>query len=478
MFPRSKLIVTALVSVLLGTSVFLQAQDDANTDFVPAIVLSRSGEFPAELEARIVEIVSDALARAALRSSADQVYGSDLQTAGGASPSTGVVQSGGPLSALTKAIVGLDDQLKRIVSGELSRELAALPEGSELNFGVQFGFLPRSAVASVISESAQPLREAGRVLGLVNGARVFFQQDAQTRSIAAGAPTTSGVPALDTIANLQPVVIMADDLPPGVSLNDLDRGAYEWLSTDTQQHWLPMRIDLDISVDRRGMSLLFMSFVKPAVTWLGINRDVGAMNIEGLSYQPGFFSPTTPGLMHIRLDRQYGLQYVPQSSDPMRLRTRFGYLGSRTFLQCNGDRCVDFVNRVPTIRARMSAGSGSFFPRSAADLLARTLGPISTFHILLREVPIDISNPEGPSVIERESSIPIVVNVATGFGNYSRFVINEDSSVLGFNVYERLVGSQITDALTGDLRSSVQSLDAEASAALQDALRPIEDLFR
>jgi hypothetical protein len=103
---------------------------------------------------------------------------------------------------------------------------------------------------------------------------------------------------------------------------------------------------------------------------------------------------------------------------------------------------------------------------------------MTTINILLREIPLDISNPAGPRVIQQGSSVPIVVKVSSGLGHESQIVIDEDTSVLGFNVYERLVGSQVTDGLTEDVRRTVRDLDADASGQLRQSLQPFADLFR
>jgi hypothetical protein len=461
---RSNLTRTALFAGVLGLAGVINfgsvevgaGESDGISPWVPVVVLNREGDFPAELEVKVVEIVSEALSRASLRATANDVYGSELVPAS---------DSGGPLSSVTRTVMELDESLRRAVANDLADDLAALPAGQELMFGIQFGYLPRKIFEAPMPESSA-LKRLGPVLGLIRNSRSIMQ-------LAANPETAATV---ESVAEFSPIVVMADDIPGGANLEALEKDVYEWLADGTQEQWVPMRVDFDIEVSQSGMNLLFMSFIKPGQAWKEVNRRISALTINHLKYQPPFFSDA-PGLLHVRMDRQYGLTYVPQSRDPMKLRIRFGSLQSRTFLQCRGSTCADDVNKIPTIQARMTASSG-MFPHSVADFMARVLGPMTTINILLREIPLDISNPAGPRVIQQGSSVPIVVKVSSGLGHESQIVIDEDTSVLGFNVYERLVGSQVTDGLTEDVRRTVRDLDADASGQLRQSLQPFADLFR
>ena len=424
--------------------------------WVPVVVLDRKGEFPPELEVKVVEIVSEALSRASLRATANDVYGSELVPAENA---------GGPLSSVTRTVMELDESLRRAVATDLAADLAALPADQDLTFGIQFGYLPRKIFEAPLPENSS-LKRLGPVLGLIRSSRSIMQLAANPEAAATA----------EAAAEFAPIVVMADDIPGGANLEALEKDVYEWLADGTQEQWIPMRVDFDIRVNRHGMGLLFMSFIKPGQAWKEINRRVSALTITHLKYQPPFFSEA-PGLLHVRMDRNYGLTYVPQSRDPMQMRIRFGSLQSRTFLQCRRSSCAEVVNKVPTIQARMTA-SNDLFPNSTADFMARVLGPMTTINILLREIPLDISNPAGPRVVQQGSSVPIVVKIASGLGHESQIVIDEETSVLGFNVYERLVGSQVTDGLTEDVRRTVRELDASASGQLRQSLQPFADLFR
>jgi hypothetical protein len=431
MTTMTKMAVTVLIAAA-GLSSPEPASADTTAPYVPALVFSHDGSVPPAVQARLAEAVSDVMSRGLIEAVAEVEYGAALVAA---------PKRRGPAAILLAALRTIDKRMDKAVRGPLAAELGALKPEDLWSLRLVATWLP--ATPEVLASGL--LLDGTAAAGWADLFRV--------------ASTEGDAASSEGVAKISPrlLVVAEGSLPSGVTAYQLDRGVYGWLADGNIERFVPMRLDFDVSVGRGGVALSIGAFVKPAMTGQAMHKRESGLVLESVSYQPGPFNPEKPGVLRLEGTRRY-VTSGPSTEAP-RLRVAFGsLLEGGHFVQCFAESCADFVYKIPTIKAEFDPEAGGLAARLASD--------VSNVYVLLQDLVIDLSDPNGPRVLAPRSRIPLVLKTESWWSGTHFLVLDETTHVMGFRLYERVVGSAAADGVSEDLRASADAWDAAANRSL------------
>lgn len=231
--------------------------------------------------------------------------------------------------------------------------------------------------------------------------------------------------------------------------------------------WLPWDTSVRLSVDRSGIVVDHKSLMLPSGFVKNQSLNKPGMFIDKVAYAP--HSTADEGLIdlaRVSFKRFYSVSERNHSSD---LRLSFGVWGNNGFQTCEASDCLNFVNRVPTIHGKVVFAETSWWSSLISWFRSWVVSEIST-QIMLKDLRLNYDRDSHRIAVDpSRSMIPIIVTSDALFSGGRSYVLDDRSNVFGVNLYERFVGSQITDGLSADLNNSL----AEADKALAELIGSI-----
>lgn len=233
--------------------------------------------------------------------------------------------------------------------------------------------------------------------------------------------------------------------------------------------WTPWMTTMTIVIDKLGIRIHQNSLLIPAGFYKASRVEKPGVLIERVTFAP-LFNPVHPDgsrgssdLANIKFNRHYSATDKAQESE---LRLSFGQWKDNAFKIIESSKCVNMVERVPTIHGRVVFSESTWWGSVVGWFRSWFVSDINT-KILLQDLSIKYDRDNYRLTVDPSRSIiPIVVYSNDVFSGGKPYVLDPRAGVYGINLYERFIGSQITDGLSADLNKTLREADAALSQTI------------
>lgn len=434
---------SVFVMITIATPVARAAE--RGDEWLPALFLTVVGEDSARTTGALVEAVSECMLRGSLGAFAETQYGGRF----GAASKRGMV-------GLTTVSARISDEcLAEQMKGSLGTSLRQLANGERVHWIVSFRWI-QPGTDEIGYQEVRAMSFAERALMMWR------------LVVGAGSPTA--------LAQLERIRMYTMNVPKGPAVLPVAMPirAYRWLAEGTQTQALPISYDINFVGDNQGLQIDWDGNFKPAMMSDVVNMDRSGLFIESFSWHPAFFA-TDPPVMKIVMDRylavpSYGIVNLKEKRG-LNFEVRFGVTVGGSFQQCVGEACAQEAFRLPTIVGR---------PTGIASVVAavgspakKLMGGDTRVYQMFRTMRIDVRDPDSLTILKDGSSLPIVINDRTPYGQKRWLLADEQTTFLGIRLYERLLGDAVTGGLTPELRKRVSDIDQSTAEAVGEAAAAI-----
>ncbi len=419
-------------------------------DFKPVIVIGQNGHAPEEVQAAILETVTAATQQGSMTSLANELYGS-----GAAFKKR---DAGGALAALGKGIMEIDRTLDEDLKA-LNRRLGPKLQGADWTFFTRMTWTD--------DQKLPPMKD--KLLGhqyafLWSLGEMGMRQALKDKN-------QEGLAKSLTQATNITVVDAASLSDGGQNILNQGRRIEKWLADGSQDQWLPLYAAIEIHVSN-GIIVFYADVVlKPAQMMLTLD-DPQAQSLE---YRPVYFGDTQ-NVARMGLTRTYG----GNRDDKPTMTVTFGEMVTNDVRAVGFclNHCAEALFQVPTIRIRMApdtVAKGRY--QAAVDKAKKTLANYVDVFIMIKQLGIDLSNPDGPMVMPEKSQMALLVRRKGWTGKVTTTVIDSSQEVYGINLYQRIVGGSLESSITAQARQGMSDLDKESNDSLSKNLQQLTGIF-
>ncbi len=442
--------VVCVILVIMGKPLLADdSETPAITDFKPVILVTAKTNLTPAQENVLLQALSKAINTAALRSIASSVYGSGDQFKAGTNKS--------PVVRVLNGFTELDTAMDREIM-VIQPQLQKLPANAQWKFNVQLVWHPDPDSLT----AQRPLHPTPAFRDVMSIIKILYQDG----RIPTG--NNNGAAYIDLATT--PIIDVTNDPATEAMASQQGRAVYEWFAMDTQEEWLPFYSRVAFALNKGAIDAMYTTHVKPATYSDIIEENYGGLFIDSVNYLPSHFGDNKQSVMQARLERRYGDN---SKTDADHILLSFGLMSNediQSFATCD-TTCTAMINKIPSIKSSLHLSHAN--PRRLYRLIDYALADKVDIFILLKEIAIGAADDGLLSVVAAHSTTPLVLRYKGRSGNRSHYLINQESSFFGFNIYERLVRYQVANGVTGDLRNVVAQLDKNANHSLGRAINDL-----
>jgi hypothetical protein len=232
--------------------------------------------------------------------------------------------------------------------------------------------------------------------------------------------------------------------------------------------WMPFQTSIRFLIDRSGIHLDHDGLLLPAGFQKNEKIHKPGILIDRVVYAPRSVKADSEedeilDLSRVTFKRKYTAQGVGQLSG---LRVAFGTWENHQFQVCEGSVCLDRSDQIPTIHGKVVFSETTWWESFIGWFRSWVISEIET-KILLKDLHLSYDrNTHKIAVEPSRSVIPIIVKTDALLSGGQSFMLDDRSGVFGVNLYERFVGSQITEGLSADLNKSIVEADKALSGVI------------
>jgi hypothetical protein len=240
------------------------------------------------------------------------------------------------------------------------------------------------------------------------------------------------------------------------------------LAVATPGQWMPFQTSIRFLIDRSGIHLDHDGLLLPAGFQKNEKIHKPGILIDRVVYAPRAVKADSEedeilDLSRVTFKRHYTTQGVGQVSE---LRVAFGAWENHQFQVCEGKVCLDRSDHIPTIHGKVVFVETTWWGSVVGWFRSWVISEIET-KILLKDLHLSYDrNTHKIAVEPSRSVIPIIVKTDALLSDGQSFMLDDRSGVFGVNLYERFVGSQITEGLSADLNKSIVEADKALSGVI------------
>lgn len=439
---RKKSIVGSGLVTLLGLTFLCPnslAQDTAG--FKPVIVTSSQGTIDRNSDRILIEIFSSVLKGGALKTLGREFYGVGGDSFMG-------VGSKGPVGVMSRFLKQSDlDMADRLTNAYPSIKA---PTTDLKTSNIELFWSKRNF-------SSQPSSFQSNALSLL--LKMFL---ADVPSSANSDRNPFSIQSAATLPSLQ--VLRLEDVSGGrAALVDETKEFLKTMARQNPDIWFPVYLQSSITINReRAITTRINVSMKPA-GFQSPAKDAGDFVIESMKYIP---SADHQGIFNASFDRSYTPKDVsirPRSAPIVKLNFGFTQKDQITSDVCIGNDCLNRMDKVPTIYARLNAGW-------LWNFLAGTLS-LHEFKILVNSLAVNLAQ---MTVEGSESEIPLIMRTQT----WGWKVVDTKRNLRPLNPIEAIQKSFISDSVSQGISSELKVAGEHAEKSLNETLRPIVQLLQ
>lgn len=470
------------VKKYLFSTILIANAGSAFAEFHPVIVTYQQGTANDAVKAGIIEVLSEAIQKGALKSLVSNISGKG-EIFKNKAPT-------GALAGLTKAFLEIDGNVNKGFQALKATKGQSLA-GSNWSFEIHMTWTDR--------RNFPPLTEqlGGRMFAMLWTLGETQMRDALQKG------NLDALGKAISYANTIPLV-NGNAVPGGIQgfFEDGVR-AYVDLASTPGNEWMPLYMRLKVTLVENQLTIETSALVRPATIKLKLD-DVNLVSARALTYEPALgMRPAT----QIGFTKTYGS--TRSESRPL-MQVTFGNILQNdirgiSFCKMN---CEKILYHVPTLALKLTPSfavpAGA---KQAASLVGAVLSPFLDFFILIKQIVIDFSDPEGPRILPERSQMLFVSRQQSPAGELLQVINSTDEittidttkiaveagkSILtgtipdmsngiptkSLNIYDKLIGHALEDKMTNQVRSGLDTLNTTADQKLNSSLASISALFK
>lgn len=404
--------------------------------FRPVIITSSQGRIDQNSDRLLVEAFSSALKSGALKTLGREFYG---------------VGGKDFLGSGSKGPIGVMSRLLKQSDSDMAGRLAVIfpnikPPTSETKTSNIELFWTKRVFPS------QPSSFQNQALGVL--LRMFLSDFPAPKSADQNpfALQVSG-----KVASIQ--VLREADIPGGrPSLFAESREFLTNLARESPKAWFPALIQSTISINREKLINTRISISMKPVGFLTGAKDAGDFVIESLKYEP---SIEPSNLLQAVFERNYSPADSKLSSRPAPIvNLNFGPAKKESMDAdvCIGNDCLQRLDKVPTVYARLDAGW-------LWNFLAGTLS-LHEFRILVNSLAVDIDR---MAAVGETSELPLIMRTQT----WGWKVVDTKRNTRPLNPIEAIQKSFIGDSVSQGISAELKVAGDNAEKSMNETLKPI-----
>jgi len=423
-----------LISVMLMQFCLTQGAraqiDGTQPPYTPIIVAYSEGKLDPEIEREVIENLSGAMTQAGMSVLAKHIYGRNFP---GATPNqqTGIVAILETLKSISDLLDSRAATLKTLINDKAPNTKWSY--NFELIWKAQNQPMPKGT--EIVSAA-----HLGQVVDLLKSSKSLGIDKEELFK-----------PILGLAKN--PIIDVSDDIKQLQNFYNLGPAFYEWIATDTQQMWLPLNINIMLQITGNKLSVETRLSMKPGTFFQPVNMQNGGIFVEWSNYQPQYFGADKQDVAKLIAQRELGLTINRETTANL----TFGRLANkdiRSLVNCFKS-CADFVNRVPTIRAKAQStpGTSSHF----VNYVEKSFGKNVNLYILLNNLRMVLPDNSLPYVDAVKSLTPLVIRWQDYFRAFHHININEFADPYPLQLYNSQVRGPVAQGLTAQLQGMLQT---------------------
>ena len=426
--------VTSLgLSVVFSAASVSMAAPTSLDGLVPVAFSSFTSTMPDEKAAPIVQIMTGAL-----RQTMIEVYATEMI---GTTSAYAPKMDAAILGSAAYATGEMDRAIELSVMPQIRPTLATLGDGQSIRFSVDMRWADKSVVEQLPQTSflASALVSAMRMSGRVDVASLLSLRWVDADAVDKNGAMRASLKSTKYLSRLRNAM-------PG--------------------QWMPWLTRVDFVIDRTGVRTAMSALALPAAFTKNDRMEKPGMIIERVVYNPASGEDGNYDLTNLTFDRFYS---AAPRKDQSILRVTFGEWDGQDFASCAGASCISKVDHIPTIHGHVVFSETTFWDNFIWWFRSWIVSEVDT-KILLRDLFLFYDRDTHKlAVVPTKSQLPIIIKTDVAFGNGKPFMLDNRVGIFGINLYQRFVGTQITDGLSADLNKSL----ADADRALSDLIGQI-----
>jgi hypothetical protein len=266
--------------------------------------------------------------------------------------------------------------------------------------------------------------------------------------------------ALKTTGNLASIQVVREaDIPGGKpSLLAESREFLTVLARENSKTWFPTQIQATISINREKLVNTRISVSMKPLGFQTGTKDAGDFVIESLKYEP---SIDPSNLLQAVFARNYSPADSKLTSRPAPIvNLNFGPAKKESMDAdvCIGNDCLQRLDKVPTVYARLDAGW-------LWNFLAGTLS-LHEFRILVNSLAVDIDR---MAAVGDTSELPLIMRTQT----WGWKVVDTKRNTRPLNPIEAIQKSFIGDSVSQGISAELKVAGDNAEKSMNETLKPI-----
>ena len=412
------------------------AESQEMSKFKPVIVTSSQGRIDQNSDRLLIEAFSSALKSGALKTLAREFYGVGGQDFAGSG-------SKGPIGVLSRFLKQSDTDMANRLSVIFSN---IKPPSSDIKASnIELFWTKRTF-------SPQPSSLQNDSLGII------------LKMFLADIPASKGFDqnpfALEMTGNLASIQVLREaDIPGGkTSLLNESREFLAVLARESTKDWFPVQIQASMSINREKLVTTRISVSMKPVGFQAGSKDAGDFVIESLKYEP---SIEASNLVQAVFARNYSPADTKLPSRPAPIvNLNFGPARKESMDAdvCIGNDCLQRLDKVPTVYARLDAGW-------LWNFLAGTLS-LHEFRILVNSLAVDIDR---MTAVGETSELPLIMRTQT----WGWKVVDTKRNTRPLNPIEAIQKSFIGDSVSQGISAELKVAGDNAEKSMNETLKPI-----
>jgi hypothetical protein len=401
--------------------------------FKPVIVTSSQGRIDQNSDRLLIEAFSSALKSGALKTLAREFYGVGGQDFIG-------MGSKGPIGVMSRLLKQSDTDMADRLAVIFSNIKPPVSDTKTSN--IELFWTKRSFATQASSKHSDAL---GVVL------KMFLSEPKNSDQNPFALKTTGN------LASIQ--VVREADIPGGKpSLLAESREFLTVLARENSKTWFPTQIQATISINREKLVNTRISVSMKPLGFQTGTKDAGDFVIESLKYEP---SIDPSNLLQAVFARNYSPADSKLTSRPAPIvNLNFGPAKKESMDAdvCIGNDCLQRLDKVPTVYARLDAGW-------LWNFLAGTLS-LHEFRILVNSLAVDIDR---MAAVGDTSELPLIMRTQT----WGWKVVDTKRNTRPLNPIEAIQKSFIGDSVSQGISAELKVAGDNAEKSMNETLKPI-----